>query len=137
MEALEWLNHAGFIEFSTARPLARTRTRVIARKEEEEEKENPLPPFDAATATRKPRRRKGETEKLTDEQLEERKRVERDMRRTELINDAERLAADWDGKDSEAFDAALAELEQRHRVKLPFQVRERLWDSVFGPTPAV
>jgi hypothetical protein len=56
---------------------------------------------------------------------------EREHQRQQLLDEANQIAAQWNGGDSLHFDETLDELEHQHGQKIGFLERDRLWQAAF------
>jgi hypothetical protein len=129
---LDALSHAGLIQFSASAPLAAryhdASPRAVARVEES--REEPLTPPEVGNKTffeptPKPGTRASGTNPRALEQRD------REQRQQDLLDEARRVAAGWNGSDSLHFDETLDELEHQHALKLGSLERDRLWEQAF------
>ena len=112
---LESLNDAGFIQFVASKPLAH---RYQAASPEKEGEVLRTSPKDALA--REPEGA-GSRERAAD----------KNGLHHQLFVEAQKIAADWTGQDSLAFDERLDELENDYGVHLTFGERDRLWQTAF------
>jgi hypothetical protein len=56
---------------------------------------------------------------------------EREHQHQKLLDEAHRVAANWNGGDSIHFDEVLDELEHHYGLKIAFLERDRLWQAAF------
>jgi hypothetical protein len=124
---LETLNDAGFLQLSASRPLALTRTRTRSR---ELEKEVDLPLTPPEVGKGRSTRAAGTNPRALDKH-------DREHQQQQLLDEANRVVANWNGGDSIHFDEVLDELEHHYGLKIPWLERDRLFQLALQQHPPV